>query len=440
MIETPQNEESVHQGSTRPTQVGDNDSYDEPRIEPESTDPGQVVEDHPNDVEMIKQGDTHPTRLVDNRPEDEEVIEQESIDTAQVVDNRTIDEAEIDQESADPIPVIDNRPNDEEVIEQESTSSTQVADNHPIHVKELSKQFADQLVVDGVSFYVPHGTVFGFIGPSGCGKTTTVRMLTGIYRPTSGDVKVLSRTPGKFSRHDREKIGYMPQHFVLYPDLSVWENLRFAASVYGVGAGRSKRMKELLEFVELWDHRNKRVSQISGGMQRRLSLAATLVHKPELLFLDEPTTGLDPVLRKKFWEHFHDLKEQGITMFVTTQYVSDAAYCDLVGMMVEGKLVALDTPEGLRRKALGGEVVTLRAIERIDYARIQGLSMLPFVKRADRIGENEARITVDNAASAIPELMEWCSANDTEVESIQEFLPPYDDVFVALIHKESQVA
>ena len=329
-------------------------------------------------------------------------------------------------------------PLNEVKIDQGSMPAIQVADNHPIQVKELSKQFADQLVVDGVSFYVPRGTVFGFIGPSGCGKTTTVRMLTGIYQPTSGEVKVLSQKPGKFSRQDREKIGYMPQHFVLYPDLSVWENLRFAASVYGVGAGRSKRMKELLEFVELWDHRYKRVSQISGGMQRRLSLAATLVHEPELLFLDEPTTGLDPVLRKKFWEHFHNLKEQGLTMFVTTQYVSDAAYCDLVGMMVEGRLVALDTPEGLRRKALGGDVVILRSVNRIDYGRIQSLALLPFVKRADRNGENEVRITVEDAASAIPELMEWCSSSDTEVESIQEFLPDYDDVFVTLIRKESQ--
>jgi ABC-2 type transport system ATP-binding protein len=328
----------------------------------------------------------------------------------------------------------------DESIDQDSIRPDQMAGDNLIQVKEVSKQFADQIVVNQVSFDIPRGTVFGFIGPSGCGKTTTVRMLTGIYQPTSGEMKVMGQKPGQFSRHDREKIGYMPQHFVLYPDLSVWENLRFAASVYGVGFGRSKRMKELLEFVELEEHRYKRVSQISGGMQRRLSLAATLVHKPELLFLDEPTTGLDPVLRKKFWEHFHNLKEDGITMFVTTQYVSDAAYCDLVGMMVEGRLVALDTPEGLRRQALGGDVVVLRCVDRIDYGRIQDLNQLPFVKRAERVGENEAHITVENAASAIPELMQWSNATDTEVESIQEFLPAYDDVFVALIHKESQSA
>ena len=310
-----------------------------------------------------------------------------------------------------------------------------------VQVNNLSKQFADQMVVDNISFYVKPGTVFGFIGPSGGGKTTTVRMLTGIYHPTSGEVKVLGRSPTKFTRHDRERIGYMPQHFVLYPDLSVWENLSFAASIYGVDLRRSKRMKELLDFVELLDDRDKRVRRISGGMQRRLSLATTLIHEPDLLFLDEPTTGLDPVLRMKFWDYFHNLKENGITMFVTTQYVSDAAYCDLVGMIVEGKLIALDTPEGLRRQALGGEVVLLRSVDRIDYGRIQALIQLPFVTRAERSGENEVRITVEeDAATTIPELVEWSNNTGVDVESIQEFLPPYDDVFVALIRKESQSA
>ncbi len=328
----------------------------------------------------------------------------------------------------------------DEAIDEKSATSPQPDAIHPIQVKELTKQFDDEVVVDRVSFYVPQSAIFGFIGPSGCGKTTTVRMLTGIYQPTSGEVKVLGQIPGKFSLTDREKIGYMPQHFVLYPDLTVWENLSFAASIYGVGFGRSKRMKELLEFVELWDSRNKRVRHISGGMQRRLSLATTLVHEPKLLFLDEPTTGLDPMLRKKFWEHFHNLKESGITIFVTTQYVSDAAYCDRVAMMVEGRLVALDTPEGLRSQALGGSVVILRSVTRIDYGRIQALTQLPFVKRAERIGENEVHITVEDATTAIPELIEWGKNTDTEVESIQEFQPAYDDVFVALVRKESRSA
>jgi ABC-2 type transport system ATP-binding protein len=330
--------------------------------------------------------------------------------------------------------------NIDEMIDQASTRSNQDGTDHPIYVRDLTKQFADQIVVDHVSFEIPGGSVFGFIGPSGCGKTTTVRMLTGIYQPTSGEVKIMDQNPGKLSHHDREKIGYMPQQFVLYPDLSVWENLSFVASVYGLGFGRSRRMKELLEFVELWDDRYKRVRQISGGMQRRLSLAGTLVHEPKILFLDEPTTGLDPVLRQKFWEHFHELKKSGITLFVTTQYVSDAAYCDRVGVMVEGRLVALDTPEGLRRQAFGGDVVILRSAERIDFEHIQAINQLSFVRRAWRVGETEVHITVEEAATAMPQLVEWSKNNGIKIETIQEYLPAYDDVFVALIREESHDA
>jgi ABC-2 type transport system ATP-binding protein len=312
--------------------------------------------------------------------------------------------------------------------------------NKIINVTNLSKEFGDQLVVDGASFYVPLGSIFGFIGPSGSGKTTTVRMLTGIYQPTSGEVRVMGHDPVRFTRSERERIGYMPQHFVLYPDLTVWENLSFAASIYGVGFGRTKRMKELLDFVELSEHRSKRVRQISGGMQRRLSLATTLVHKPDLLFLDEPTTGLDPVLRKKFWEYYQGLKESGKTMFVTTQYVSDAAYCDFVGMMVEGKLVAVDTPIGLRHRAMGGEVILMKAVDRIDYARVQSIATLPFSTSVDRVSENEVRVIVEDASKAIPELVEWAKDNGVEVESVQEFIPPYDDIFVTLIRRASENA
>lgn len=310
----------------------------------------------------------------------------------------------------------------------------------PVQVEELTKQFGDEVVVDHVSFEVAPGSIFGFIGPSGSGKTTTLRMLTGIYHPTQGKVKVLGHAPGAFTRHDREMIGYMPQHFVLYPDLTVWENLNFAASIYGVGFRRKKQMRRLLEFVELLDHRNKRVRNISGGQQRRLSIAATLIHEPKLLFLDEPTTGLDPVLRKKLWDYFQSLKENGITIFVTTQYVSDAEYCDTVGMMNEGRLIALDTPDGLRRQALGGEVVILRSSEQILYQQIQSLVQLPLVRRVEQYGKNELRITVDNAPAAIPELVQWSKSTGMLVESIQAYLPPFDDVFVSLIRKEGQSA
>lgn len=304
--------------------------------------------------------------------------------------------------------------------------------------RDLAKDFGAEPVVRKVNFDIPRGQIFGFIGPSGSGKTTTIRMLTGIYKPSSGEVRVIGKQPTRFTPHDREKIGYMPQHFAFYPDLTISENMNFAASIYGVGLTRMRRLKELLQFTELYDDRRKLVRHISGGMQRRLSLAATLIHKPQLLFLDEPTTGVDPVLRQKFWGYFEELRNNGATLFVTTQYVSEAAYCDLVGVMVEGNLLSVDTPEGLRRNALGGEVVILKIQDYFTAPHLTMIDKLPFVKSRKLVRENELNIVVDEASTAIPPLMEWCSENQLPVDSIQPFQVPFDDVFVALIKKHTQ--
>jgi ABC-2 type transport system ATP-binding protein len=308
-----------------------------------------------------------------------------------------------------------------------------------IRTQKLSKKFGEQYAVKDLSFQLPRGAIFGFIGPSGSGKTTTVRLLTGIYKPSEGEARVLDHDPTLFRRRDRERIGYLPQLFVLYPDLSVQENMSFAASIYGVGfRTRRRRIRQLLEFVELWDDRSKLVKHTSGGMQRRLSLAATLIHSPELLFLDEPTAGIDPVLRRKFWDYFQELQDQGVTMFVTTQYVGEAAYCDYVGVMAEGSLLMVDTPEGLRRSAYGGEVINLQTKERVDFRHIQLLRQLPFViGDLVRINENYLRITVDEASTAMPALIEWAQQEGVTIESIDEFLPPFDDVFVKLIQRFS---
>lgn len=303
-----------------------------------------------------------------------------------------------------------------------------------IYTQGLTKQFGNEVAVKDVTFSISPGTIFGFIGPSGSGKTTTVRLLTGLYRPTEGQIAVLGEVPTEFSRATQRKIGYMPQLFVLYDDLSVWENLNFVASLYGVGFGRRKRLKEVLDFVELSSHKNKVVRKLSGGMKRRLSLAATLIHRPTLVFLDEPTAGIDPVLRRKFWDHFQTIREQGQTLFITTQYVGEAAYCDYVGILADSRLLMVDTPKNLRRRAYGGDIIKLRTSDYVPPQVMAELRLLPFIKGdVTRIGLHTFRIITDNASTVIPLLIDWAKEQQLKVESIEEDLPPFDDVFVELV-------
>ncbi len=316
--------------------------------------------------------------------------------------------------------------------------------SEPVQVKDavisaqhLTKKFGDETAVEDVSFDVPRASIFGFIGPSGSGKTTTVRLLTGVYTPTEGEVSVLDRSPARFSQSDRAQLGYMPQLFVLYPNLTVWENLNFAASLYGMSLFRGKRLKEALTFVELYEHRSKLARNISGGMLRRLSLAATLVHDPELLFLDEPTAGIDPVLRRKFWDHFRELKDQGRTIFITTQYVSEADNCDLVGVQNNGKLLLVDTPQGIRQHAYGGDMVDFRTTEPFDFQAEALLRSLSFVRaKTVRTGSNSMRLIVDEAGTATPELMTWAQQQNIQVQAVEEYTPSFEDVFVELVRPE----
>lgn len=305
-----------------------------------------------------------------------------------------------------------------------------------IKTRELTKVFSGETAVNSIDLEVPEGSIFGFIGPSGSGKTTTVRLLMGLYEPDGGEATVLGTRPDHFSRQDRERIGYLPQLFVLYPDLTVWENMNFAASLYGVSFRRTKRLNELLDLVELREDKHKLVRNISGGMQRRLSLAATLIHDPDLVFLDEPTAGIDPILRKKFWDYFKELQTRGHTLFVTTQYVGEAGYCDFVGVMSEGHLLSVDTPEGLRREAYGGDIIKLGSTERIDYDFRREVQELPELKsKILNATDYELQLLVDDAATATPYLVEYFRDRRKEVNTVEQYLPSYDDVFVKLIEK-----
>ncbi|MCC7371564.1 MAG: ABC transporter ATP-binding protein [Chloroflexi bacterium] len=314
---------------------------------------------------------------------------------------------------------------------------SRISDGDPgertVVAEDLGKSFGDREVVKGLSFEVKGGTIFGVIGPSGCGKTTTMRLLLGVLRPTSGDLRVLGRAPHKFRRRERERLGYMPQQFVLFPELSVSENLGFAASIYGMAFfGRGKRIRRALELVELWDARNRPAGQLSGGMQRRLELAATLVHNPEIIFLDEPTAGIDPVLRAKFWDHFRALRDEGRTLIVTTQYVTESEYCDEILVLRDGQKIATGTPEAVRRMAMGGEVVTVAGPD-LNSRAVVAIREAPGVKKVSWNGRERLDVIVEEAGPAVPALIDALRAANIEFEEVGEQHPSFDDVFVQLM-------
>ncbi len=303
----------------------------------------------------------------------------------------------------------------------------------------VSKVFDSGDGVHDIDLAINRGTIFGFVGPSGSGKTTTVRLLTSILEPTKGTVEVLGERPSEFRSETRRRIGYMPQRSVLYPNLSVWENLRFSASLYGMSRSRTD-LEEVLEFVELAGDRHKRVSQISGGMQRRLSLAAALVHDPELIFLDEPTAGIDPVLRRKLWDHFEALRDSGHTLFVTTQYVGEAAYCDYVGVLADGRLLLVDTPEGLRNAAFGGEVLDVEFARLPSGSDVDEIGILVGATSSDIVGPRLVRFVVEDVSEILPRLGTWAGERPDIVTGFEQYLPPFDDVFVQVIERHRSSA
>ncbi len=308
-----------------------------------------------------------------------------------------------------------------------------------IKADKASHRFSNDAGVYDLTFQIPHGIIFGLIGPSGCGKTTTVRLLTGMYKPTSGNLQVLGETPSRFRASTRERIGYMPQQFVLYPMLSVAENFNFSAALYGLGPFRRvHRQHELLKFVELYDERHRITNKLSGGMQRRLQLACALAHDPELVFADEPTAGIDPVLRSKFWDHFRSLRDAGKTLFITTQYVAEAENCDLVGIMRDGRLLYIDTPQDLRRKAFGGDLIRLVVDPERAKEAAELLNNQPRVKDARRAFAQPDLILVstEEAASALPELVAVLRDHGVDVRESEQYTSPFDEVFLELVKRE----
>ena len=232
---------------------------------------------------------------------------------------------------------------------------------YAIQAQNVKKKFGDFTAIDNINLNVPKGSIYGFLGPNGCGKSTTIRVLTGLLSPTEGDVSVLGLTIPQESEKLRLKIGYMTQKFSLYDDLSVEENLEFIGQIFGMGKQElAQRIDEQLATYGLDQRRKQRVSGMSGGQKQRLSLAAATMHKPELLFLDEPTSAVDPENRREFWEQLFDLSDQGTTILVTTHYMDEAERCHRLAIMEAGVIRADGEPETLMEE-MGVQVVEIKA-------------------------------------------------------------------------------
>jgi ABC-2 type transport system ATP-binding protein len=303
-----------------------------------------------------------------------------------------------------------------------------------IETHDLRKEFNKTLAVDNLDLSVYRGEIFGLVGPDGAGKTTTLRLLSAIMDPTKGSATVDGFDTVKSPESIKERIGYMAQQFSLYRDLSVDENLNFFADVFGVsGKVRKERIERLLSFARLTEFRKRRAGQLSGGMQKKLGLACTLIHEPEILYLDEPTTGVDPVSRREFWDILTNLHVQGVTIVVSTPYMDEAERCSRIGLMYEGKLIECDTPEAIRYQ-VPGKVIQVWPSERIQARDI--LRNTPGVHEVQSYGEL-LHVFVDEVESGMKLIEETLAKASIQVKSIRQVEPRVEEAFISLIRRRA---
>lgn len=301
-----------------------------------------------------------------------------------------------------------------------------------IRAESLVKRYGGTLAVDGVSFTVAAGEIFGFLGPNGAGKTTTIQMLTTLLRPTSGSALIDGLNVATQRRAVRRRIGLVFQESSLDEQLTGWENLRFHARLYGMSrAAFQERAAELLELVELTDRANDRVEAYSGGMKRRLEVARGLLHDPKVLFLDEPTLGLDPQTRRHIWEYLLLLgAAKGVTIFMTTHAMDEAEHCDRVAVIDHGQIVALDTPSALK-SLVGGDVVWIEASDaEAAVRRLTTRLSLPA-----RLGpDGQVIVEVPQAEQILPRLLAVVTSEPAgiDVTSVRLRRPTLEDVFIKL--------
>ena len=304
-------------------------------------------------------------------------------------------------------------------------------------VKDLERRFGSFLAVNRVSFEVDQGEIFGFLGPNGAGKSTTIRILCGILAPSQGSGTVAGFDIVKEAEKIKAHIGYMSQKFSLYEDLTVEENINFYGGIYNIPEAKKKDRKEwVIEMAGLKEHRKTRTALLSGGWKQRLALGCAILHEPPIIFLDEPTSGVDPISRRRFWDLIYELSGKGVTVFVTTHYMDEAEYCDRIGLIYRGELIALGTPEVLKTRFMKEEILDLQGDRPQEAMAV--IEKVHGVKEAALFGKG-IHIVVENADSAVGIIKQTLADHHIEVFQIEKIIPSLEDVFVSLIEARDRV-
>ncbi len=299
-----------------------------------------------------------------------------------------------------------------------------------VSVSNLTKRFGEFVAVDHVNFEIEEGEVFGFLGPNGAGKTTTIRMLCGLLQPTEGTGHVLGYDIARQTEQVKAHIGYMSQRFALYEDLTVAENLEFYAGLYQVPRSeRRARIHELIQMAGLAGREGELAANLSGGWRQRLALGCAIVHKPPVLFLDEPTSGVDPNSRRNFWDMIYSFAAQGVTVLVTTHYMDEAERCNTIALIHQGKLVACNTPDEIKQ-IMPGEILEIEVDAPMRALEI--LEQLPGIEEVALYGLL-LHVTVPDAQAAYPGIVAALSAQGIGIRSYEKISPSLEDVFISLV-------
>jgi ABC-2 type transport system ATP-binding protein len=303
-----------------------------------------------------------------------------------------------------------------------------------IETTNLTKTFDSVTAVNQLNLEVKTGEIFGLVGPDASGKTTTIRMLCGILPPDRGEARVAGCDIRKDAESLKEKVGYLPQRFGLYGDLSVLENIQFYADLYQVpGKERKDRIDRLLRFADLAPFVKRRAQDLSGGMKQKLGLICALIHTPEILFLDEPTTGVDPLSRRDFWVILYDLLKEGVTILFSTSYLDEAERCSRVGLIYQGELLIADTPSAIKNK-MGGAILELRMKDHQKALKL--LEGIPLVQNAVLSGD-KVHVLVGNPNEGERAIRQALAAKDMEIWSLNPVRPSLEDAFVSMVRSKS---